>query len=107
MARLRRRQVTIEGVPAALGDRYSAFWKDPGAVDALAEQYGLSLSYMDGSTRTATPIERFSAFRSAYCFKAGITHPTYPGVLDYARGQAAGIDMASTSRDRVRQAQHR
>ena len=101
MARLRRRQVTVEGVPAALGDRHDVLWKDPRVVDELAKQYGLSLSYLSGSTVDVAPIERFSAFRRAYCHKASLTLSTYPGTIDHQRAAHAGIDMSGTSRDRI------
>ena len=102
MARLRRRRVTVEGVPAELSNRYSPLWDDPLAVIELAATHGFTLNNRLGrDVAQMLPIERFGEFRRAYCIHAGLMSDKFPGIVDHNRARAAGIDMQGISRDRV------
>jgi len=93
------------GLPVELTSRHHECWEDSAAVAALADRYGLTLNLRYQRTLTTAPWwARFDAFRVAWCEANGLMSPLYAHTLDWQRGRAAGIDMSSSSRYRLRPA---
>jgi len=97
------RQIGGGTVPVELTSRHHPVWEDPAAVARLAAAHGLALTtHNHGTIATAPSWARFDAFRATWCEANGLMNPLYAQILDWRRAEAAGIDMSSSSRYRLR-----